>query len=51
MREKLLAGRPKDSLLVIYVGRLATEKRVDLLEEAAKLPGVATCWRERVRNS
>lgn len=41
MRARLLAGRPDDSLLVLYVGRLATEKRVDLLREAAKLPGVA----------
>jgi glycosyltransferase involved in cell wall biosynthesis len=41
MRQRLLAGRPDSSLLVIYVGRLATEKRVDLLREVAKLPGVA----------
>jgi len=41
MRKKLLAGRPDDSLLMIYVGRLAPEKRIDLLVEAAKVDGVA----------
>lgn len=41
MRRRLLGDRPDDSLLVLYVGRLATEKRVDLLIEAARLPGVA----------
>lgn len=41
MRQRLLAGRPDDSLLVIYVGRLAPEKRVDLLREVAQLDGVA----------
>lgn len=41
MRKRLLAGRPDDSLLVLYVGRLAPEKRVDLLREVAKMPGVA----------
>jgi glycosyltransferase involved in cell wall biosynthesis len=41
MRQRLLAGRDPDSLLCIYVGRLANEKRVDLLLEAAALPGVA----------
>lgn len=41
MRRRMLAGRPDDSLLVLYVGRLANEKRVDLLLEAAKLDGVA----------
>lgn len=41
MRARLLAGRPDDSLLILYVGRLATEKRVELLAEAARLPGVA----------
>ncbi|NWG17098.1 MAG: glycosyltransferase family 1 protein [Chloroflexi bacterium] len=40
-REKLLNGRDPDSLLCIYVGRLAVEKRIDLLLEAARLPGVA----------
>ncbi|MBZ0309058.1 MAG: glycosyltransferase, partial [Anaerolineae bacterium] len=40
-RQKLLAGRPENSLLVLYVGRLAPEKRVDLLREVAKLPEVA----------
>lgn len=41
LRAKLLAGRPDDSLLVLYVGRLAPEKRVDLLRDVAKIPGVA----------
>lgn len=41
MRQRLLAGRPDSSMVVIYVGRLATEKRVDLLQQVAKLPGVA----------
>ncbi len=41
VRARLLAGRPADSLLCIYVGRLANEKRVDLLLEVARTPGVA----------
>lgn len=41
MRKRLLAGRPEDSVIVLYVGRLATEKRVELLEEVARLEGVA----------
>lgn len=41
MRARLLNGRDPDSLLCIYVGRLANEKRVDLLLDVAKLPGVA----------
>lgn len=40
-RARLLAGRDPDSLLCLYVGRLATEKRVDLLLEAARTPGIA----------
>jgi phosphatidylinositol alpha 1,6-mannosyltransferase len=40
-RERLLNGRDPDSLLCIYAGRLASEKRVDLLLEVARLPGVA----------
>lgn len=40
-REKLLSGRNPDSLVCIYVGRLATEKRIDLLLDVAKLPNVA----------
>ncbi len=40
-REKLLNGRDPASLLCIYVGRLAVEKRVDLLLEVARTPGVA----------
>lgn len=41
MRQRLLNGRDPSSLLCIYVGRLANEKRVDLLLEVARLPGVA----------
>lgn len=41
MRKRLLNGRDWNSLLCVYVGRLATEKRVDLLLDVAKLPGVA----------
>lgn len=41
MREYLLNGRDPNSLLCIFVGRLANEKRVDLLLKAAKLPGVS----------
>jgi phosphatidylinositol alpha 1,6-mannosyltransferase len=40
-RARLLNGRPADSLLCVYVGRLANEKRIDLLLEAARTPGVA----------
>lgn len=40
-RARLLNGRAPDSLLCIYVGRLAQEKRVDLLLDVARLPGVA----------
>lgn len=40
-RAKLLNGRDADSLLCLYVGRLANEKHVDLLLETARLPGVA----------
>jgi glycosyltransferase involved in cell wall biosynthesis len=41
MRATLLNGRDPHSLLCIYVGRLATEKRVELLLEVARTPGVA----------
>ncbi len=41
MRRRLLGDHPDDSLLVLYVGRLANEKRVDLLREVAGLDGVA----------
>lgn len=41
MRARLLAGRGDDKLLVLYVGRLAAEKRVVLLRDVAKLDGVA----------
>ena len=40
-RERLLNGRDPSALVVIYVGRLANEKRIDLLLEAAQMPGVA----------
>lgn len=40
-RERLLNGRDPNSLICIYVGRLANEKRVDLLLEVARTPGVA----------
>lgn len=40
-RERLLAGRDPDALLCIYVGRLANEKRIDLLLETARTPGIA----------
>lgn len=41
MRARLLNGRDPNSLLCIYVGRLANEKRIDLLLDVAKLQGVA----------
>ncbi len=41
MRERLLNGRDPDSLLCLFVGRLANEKRIDLLLEVARLEGVA----------
>ncbi|MBZ0292714.1 MAG: glycosyltransferase family 1 protein [Anaerolineae bacterium] len=40
-RERLLNGRDPNSLVCIYVGRLAPEKRVDLLLDVARTPGVA----------
>ncbi|MBK8024087.1 MAG: glycosyltransferase family 1 protein [Chloroflexi bacterium] len=40
-RELLLNGRDPKSLLCIYVGRLANEKRIDLLLDVARTPGVA----------
>ena len=41
MRKRLLNGRDPDSIICLYVGRVAPEKRIDLLIEAARLPGVA----------
>jgi phosphatidylinositol alpha 1,6-mannosyltransferase len=40
-RDRLLNGRDPDSLICLYVGRLANEKRVDLLLQVARTPGVA----------
>ena len=41
MRRRLLNGRDPDSLLCIFVGRLATEKRIELLRDVAQSPGIA----------
>ena len=41
MRRRLLNGRDPASLLCIFVGRLANEKRIDLLRDVAQTPGVA----------
>lgn len=41
MRERLLNGRDPDSLLCVYVGRVAPEKRINLLLEVAKTPDLA----------
>lgn len=41
MRERLLAGRDPDSLLCVYVGRLAPEKSVEVLRELAATEGIA----------
>jgi len=41
MRDEMLNGRDPESMVVIFVGRLANEKRVDLLREVADVPGVA----------
>lgn len=40
-RARLLNGRDPTALVCIYVGRLATEKQVDLLLVVAQTPGVA----------
>ncbi len=41
MRARLLNGQPDSSLLCLYVGRLSPEKRIDLLLELARTPGIA----------
>lgn len=41
MRQRLLNGRDPESLLCIFVGRLAVEKRIDLLLDVARSPGIA----------
>lgn len=41
LRQQLLQGRDPNSLIALYVGRLASEKRIDLLLDVARLPGVA----------
>ena len=41
MRQRLLNGRDPGSLLCIFVGRLANEKRIDLLLDLARSPGIA----------
>lgn len=41
MRAQLLNGRDTQSLLCVYVGRLANEKHVHLLHKLAKRPGIA----------
>lgn len=40
-RERLLQGRDPDSLIALYVGRLASEKRIDLLLDIARMPGIS----------
>ena len=40
-RERLLQGRAPDNLICIYVGRLANEKRVELLLQVGRTPGIA----------
>jgi glycosyltransferase involved in cell wall biosynthesis len=41
MRQRLLNGRDPNSLICLFVGRVAPEKRIDLLLDVARLPGVA----------
>lgn len=41
MRQRLLNGRASDSLLCLFVGRLAQEKRIDLLLQVAETAGVS----------
>ena len=41
MRARLLGGPNPNALLCLYVGRLSPEKRVDLLLDLARTPGIA----------
>ena len=41
MRARLLNGRASESLLCVYVGRVAPEKSIELLLDVAKTPGLA----------
>jgi glycosyltransferase involved in cell wall biosynthesis len=40
-RQRLLAGRDRQRLLVLYVGRMAKEKHLETLRDLAREPGVA----------
>jgi len=40
-RSRLLAGRDPDSLLAVYVGRLARDKHLETLRDVAREPGVS----------
>ena len=41
MRQRLLNGRDPNSLICLYVGRLANEKRIDLLKDVAEMEGIS----------
>jgi len=40
-RERLLAGRDSNSLIALYVGRMAKEKHLETLSDIAREPGIA----------